>query len=332
MMIPTLAAPALGPVIGGFLITNVSWRWIFYINVPVGLTAFVIGFRKLREHREPTAGRFDLAGFVLSGGGLAAFVYALSEGPSKGWTSPVVVGSGVAGVAMLLAMTYVETHKREPMLMLSLLRDRMFRNANLVSAFSIASFFGLLFVLPQYLQTLRGLSAQESGLTTFPQAIGIACSSLVAGTLYKRIGPRRLIAGGLFLASIANFTFHWLTIDTNLWLIRGLMLARGLCMGFAFVPMQASSYATIAPADNGRAASIFSTQRQVAVSVSVAVLATILSTYGAFGVGGVVADAGRAPDGIHITCYVSAALALVGAGAALIIRDSDAAGTMAARA
>ena len=332
MMIPTLAAPALGPVIGGFLITNVSWRWIFYINVPVGLTAFVIGLRKLREHKEPTAGRFDLAGFVLSGGGLAAFVYALSEGPSKGWTSPVVVGSGAVGVAMLLAMIAVETHKREPMLMLSLLRDRMFRNANLVSAFSIASFFGLLFVLPQYLQTLRGLSAQESGLTTFPQAIGIACSSLVAGTLYKRIGPRRLIAGGLFLASIANFTFHWLTIDTNLWLIRGLMLARGLCMGFAFVPMQASSYATIAPADNGRAASIFSTQRQVAVSVSVAVLATILSTYGAFGVGGVVADAGRALDGIHITCYVSAALALVGAGAALIIRDSDAAGTMAARA
>ena len=331
MMIPTLAAPALGPVIGGFLITNVSWRWIFYINVPVGLTAFVIGFRKLREHKEPTAGRFDLAGLVLSGGGLAAFVYALSEGPSKGWTSAVVVGSGVVGVVMLLAMVVVETHKREPMLMLSLLRDRMFRNANLVSAFSIASFFGLLFVLPQYLQTLRGLSAQESGLTTFPQAIGIACSSFVAGTLYKRIGPRRLIAGGLFLASIANFTFHWLTLGTDLWLIRGLMLTRGLCMGFAFVPMQAASYATIAPADNGRAASIFSTQRQVAVSVSVAVLATILSTYGAFGAGGVVANAGRALDGIHITFYVSAALALVGAGTALIIRDSDAAGTMAAR-
>jgi EmrB/QacA subfamily drug resistance transporter len=328
MMIPTMAAPALGPVIGGFLITNVSWRWIFYINVPVGLAAFIIGFRKLRESKEPTAGRFDVAGFILSGGGLAAFVYALSEGPSKGWTSTVVLGSGIIGVAMLTAMVIVETHRRQPMLMLSLLRDRMFRNANLVSVFSIASFFGLLFVLPQYLQTLRGLSAQQSGLTTFPQAIGIACSSLVAGRLYKRIGPRRLIAGGLLLASIVNFAFHWLTFDTNLWWIRGLMLVRGLCMGFAFVPMQAASYATIQRADNGRAASIFSTQRQVAVSVSVAALATILSTYGAFGQDGVVADAGRALDGIHITFFVSAALALIGAGVALIIHDSDAAGTM----
>ena len=328
MMVPTLTAPALGPVIGGFLITNVSWRWIFYINVPIGLAAFVLGFRRLRESREPTAGRFDLAGFVLSGGGLAAFVFALSEGPAKGWSSPTVLGSGALGVVMLAAMVYVETHKPQPMLTLSLLRNRLFRNANIVSAFSIASFLGLLFVLPQYLQTLRGLSAQESGLTTFPQAIGVGCSSFIAGSLYKRIGPRRLISSGLFLASIAIFAFHWITLDTNLWWIRGLMLLRGFCMGFAFVPMQAASYATIAPADNGRAASIFSTQRQVAVSIAVAVLATILASYITFGSTGRVIDPQRALDGFHVTFFVSAGLALVASIAALFIRDSDAAGTM----
>ena len=331
MMVPTLTAPALGPVIGGFLITNVSWRWIFYINVPIGLAAFVLGFRKLRESREPTAGRFDLAGFVLSGGGLAAFVFALSEGPSKGWTSPTVLGFGLVGVTMLAVMVFVETHKRQPMLMLSLLRNRLFRNANVVSAFSIASFLGLLYVLPQYLQTLRGLSAQASGLTTFPQAIGVGCSSFIAGSLYQRVGPRRLIAGGLFLASIAIVAFNWITLDTNLWWIRGLMLLRGFCMGFAFVPMQAASYATIAPADNGRAASIFSTQRQVAVSVAVAVLATILTSYLTFGRGGSVTDPQHALDGFHVTFLVSAALALAAAVAALFIRDSDAAGTMRAR-
>ena len=328
MMVPTLTAPALGPVIGGFLITNVSWRWIFYINVPIGLAAFTLGFRKLRESREPTAGRFDLVGFVLSGGGLASFVLALSEGPAKGWTSPTVLGTGAVGLSMLVVMVYVETHKRQPMLMLSLLRNRLFRQANIVSAFSIASFLGLLYVLPQYLQTLRGLTAQESGLTTFPQAIGVGCSSFIAGSLYKRVGPRRLIASGLFLASIAIFVFHWLTIDTDLWWIRGLMLVRGFCMGFAFVPMQAASYATIAPADNGRAASIFSTQRQVAVSVAVAILATILTSYITFGAAGTVTDPQRALDGFHVTFLVASGLAFAAAVAALFIRDSDAAGTM----
>ena len=331
MMIPTLAAPALGPVIGGFLITNAGWRWIFYVNVPIGVIAFVVGLKLLREHREPSAGPFDAAGFVLSGGGLAAFVYALSQGPRHGWTSGPVLLFGIVGVAMLIAMVQVETSKRHPMLMLGLLRDRMFRNANVVSAFSIASFLGLLFVLPSYLQSLRGLSAQASGLVTFPQAIGVGCSTFIAGSLYKRVGPRRLIFSGLFLASLSIFAFHWLTLTTSLWWIRGLMLTRGFCMGFAFVPMQASSYATIAPADNGRASSIFSTQRQVAVSITVAILGTILVNYIVVGPSGRVADPQRTLDGFHLTFLVAASLALAGSLAALMIRDTDAAATMAPR-
>ena len=331
MMIPTLVAPALGPVIGGFLITNAGWRWIFYVNLPVGATAFFVGMKLLREHREPTAGRFDAAGFVLSGGGLASFVFALSQGPRDGWTSTNVVVFGLLGIAMLTAMVVIETRILQPMLMLGLLRNRMFRNANIVSAFSIASFLGLLFVLPSYLQILRGLSAQSSGLVTFPQAIGVGCSTFIAGALYKRVGPRRLIFGGLFLASLTIFAFHWLTVSTNLWWIRGLMLTRGFCMGFAFVPMQASSYSSIAPADNGRASSIFSTQRQVAISIAVAILGTILAHHVTFGAGGKVADPQRALDGFRVTFFVTASLALVGALSALMIRDSDAAATMAPR-
>ena len=329
MMIPTLAAPALGPVIGGLLITNANWRWIFYVNVPVGALAFYVGLKLLREHREPSAGRFDVAGFVLSGGGLASFVYALSQGPRDGWASPHVLFFGVLGVVMLTAMIAVETRIAQPMLMLGLLRNRMFRNANIVSAFSIASFLGLLFVLPSYLQSLRGLSAQTSGLVTFPQAVGVGCSTFIAGSLYKRVGPRRLIFAGLFLASLTIFAFELLTLTTNLWWIRGLMLLRGFCMGFAFVPMQASSYATIAPADNGRASSIFSTQRQVAVSLAVAVLGTVLAHFVTFGAGGVMIDPDRALRGFHVAFLVAACLALLGSVAALFIRDSDAAATMA---
>jgi hypothetical protein len=122
-----------------------------------------------------------------------------------------------------------------------------------------------------------------------------------------------------------------LTITTSLWWIRGLMLTRGFCMGFAFVPMQASSYATIAPADNGRASSIFSTQRQVAVSITVAILGTILANYIVVGPNGHVADPQRTLDGFHVTFFVAASLALAGSLAALMIRDTDAAATMAPR-
>ncbi len=110
LIIPTVLAPALGPVIGGWLVTYHSWRWNFYLNVPVGIATFVIGAIGLREHKEPTAGRFDLAGFVLSGVSLAAVLFALSRGPSDGWTAPIVVIPLVGGILAFALLVYVETH------------------------------------------------------------------------------------------------------------------------------------------------------------------------------------------------------------------------------
>src|SRR5689334_19203401 len=110
LIVPTVIAPAIAPIIGGWLVTDVSWRWIFYINVPVGVFAFVFGILFLREHREGAAGRFDLPGFVLSGAGLALVLYALSEGPEKGWRSPIVMSTGIIGVVLFALLVYVWTH------------------------------------------------------------------------------------------------------------------------------------------------------------------------------------------------------------------------------
>jgi len=331
VMIPTLAAPAMGPVVGGFITKNFDWRWIFLVNVPIALLALWFGWRHLREHREPTAGKLDVGGLILSGTALATLVYALSEGPQAGWLSARVIGFGTVGLVTGALTIWHELRVTNPMLELRLLGNRMFRQCNLVSFFAIASFLGVTFVMPQYLQNLRHMDPLQSGLTTFPQAFGVMASSLVAGRVYARLGPRRLMTGGFLAAAISIMLYTQLELDTNLWLIRGLMLLRGLCMGFAFVPMQAASYATIPPAQNGRASSLFSTQRQVGVSFGVAVLASVLTAYGALSPQKAPGAIAHALTGVHWAFGIAVVFAFVAAAAALFIRDSDAKATMVAR-
>ena len=165
------------------------------------------------------------------------------------------------------------------MLALRLYGERMFRNANLVLTLTYGSFAGVLFVLPLFLQELRGLSAFQSGLTTFPQAIGVMVSSQLVGRLYHRVGPRRLIVGGMIAMAIVTAMLAFVGTGTDLWWIRLIMFGRGICMAFSFVPLQAATYANISSEDTGRASAIFSTQRQVAAALGVAILATVLVSH-----------------------------------------------------
>jgi MFS family permease len=193
----------------------------------------------------------------------------------------------------------------------------------------MAGFFGMIFLVPLYLQTVRGFTPLQAGQATFTQAIGIVVSSQISGRLYATVGPRRLIFGGLLAASIANASYVMLDETSGLWPVRVLFLVRGLCMGFAFVPMQAATYATIAPADNGRASSIFATMRQVSISVSVAVLATVLA--GFTPVGRPATNVARALRGFRVSYVVVAGMTFVAAILALRINDDDAAVSMKAR-
>ena len=332
IMIPTLFAPALGPVLGGLLTEYLDWRWIFYVNLPIALVAIWFGFTYLREHREPAAGRLDVAGFFLSAGALALLVYALEQGSMAGWGSPEIAITGAVGLTCAVLMVVVELRIPFPMVDLRLLKNRIFRQCNMVSLFSMAGFMGVTFVLPLYLQNIRGLKPLESGLTTFPQAFGVMASSFLAGRLYARIGPRRMMSTGLVLAAGTIALLTNIQPDTSLWYIRTIIFFRGLCMGFAFLPMQAASYSTIPPAQNGRAASLFSTQRQVSVSIGVAVLASILTAH--MRLDGPVAEGAvsRAMDGVHLALWVAVAFAVFSSVVALFIRDDDARHTMVRRA
>jgi EmrB/QacA subfamily drug resistance transporter len=321
LIIPTVLAPAIGPIVGGWLVTDISWRWIFYVNLPVGVVGFVLGLLYLREHKEGTAGPFDLGGFLLSGAGLALVLYALSEGPLRGWRSVVVLSTGILGIALFALLVVVESRVPYPMLALRLYKERMFRNANIVLTLVYGSFAGVLYILPLFLQELRGLSALQSGLTTFPQAIGVIVASQLVGRLYHRVGPRRLIFWGMLGMSAVTMFLAFQGLHTNLWWIRLIMFSRGICMAFAFVPLQAATYANITPEDTGRASAIYSTQRQVAAALGVGALLTVLLS-------GSKTASGPSLSAYNTTFFVGACLVVVAALTSLLIRDEDAASTM----
>ena len=333
LIIPTAIAPASGPIVGGFLVDWASWRWVFYINLPLGIATFIFGWIFLQEHREHGAGRFDLPGFLLSGAGLALILYGLSEGPNHGWTSPLVAGTLLAGALAFALLVIVELRIAEPMLQLRLIGERLFRTTMLTSTFSTGAFLGILFIMPLYLQEARGISAIQSGLTTFPEAVGVLSFGQLAGRLYPTVGPRRMMAASLTVMSVLLAALTMVDLDTSLWTIRVLMFMLGATMSFTFIPLQASAFARIAPSQTGRASAIYNTQRQMASALGVAVLATILSArFPAAGANlsqSALADAEMAA--FHAVFIAAAVIALIGAAMALLVNDDDAAQTMKAR-
>ncbi|OLB61100.1 MAG: MFS transporter [Ktedonobacter sp. 13_2_20CM_2_54_8] len=327
LIVPTVIAPAVGPVLGGLLVDLLSWRWVFFVNVPIGIAACIFSFFFLQEYRDRTAGHFDLAGFLLAGSGLALVMYALSEGPSYGWTSISILGSAVGGLLLLSVFAVVEVRVQEPMLDLHLFGNRLFRSANLVTLFSSAGFLGVLYAAPLYLQVGRGVSALTSGLTTFPEAIGVVVSTQIAAQLYPRIGPRRLMAGGLLGASVVMVLLSLMESDTSLWWMRLLIFLAGVGMGFSFLSAQTATFATISPRATGQASALANALRQIGSALGVAVVGSAL---------GIVGPTLETATGVvvpNLTAYHAAFLAAAVLEAiavvfAFTIHDRDAAATM----
>jgi EmrB/QacA subfamily drug resistance transporter len=327
LTVPTTMAPALGPVIGGFLVTDLSWRWVFFVNLPLGIAAVTFGALFLERMGTSDAGRFDRWGFVLGGAGLGLLMYGVSEGPLQSWSSASVVIPCLTGAALLAAFSIVEFRTTKPMVDLRLLSGRLFRSTNMVMFLAAAAFLGMLYLIPLYFQDARGMSALQSGLSTFPEAFGVMLGAQFASRLiYPRIGPRRHITGGLLGLGVFTLVLTQVTVTTNLWLIRGVPFVLGWMMAQVMVPNQAASFAMISPDSMGRASTFFNTMRQVGSATGVAVLSTVL-----IGIGSATASGGTAaPDmtAYHYAFLASAAFALAGVVFSLSIHDIDAAETI----
>jgi len=331
LTVPTTLAPALGPVLGGFLVTDLSWRWVFFVNLPLGIAAVTFGILCLEKSTPIDAGLFDVPGFLLGGAGLGFLMYGVSEGPLKSWSSPTVLTTCVAGAILLAALVVVELRSPRPMVDLRLLNGRLFRSTNCVMFLAAAAFLGMLYLIPLYFQDARGLSALQSGLSTFPEAFGVmAGAQLASRIIYPRVGPRRHITGGLVGLAVSMLVLTQISLTTNLWLIRFVMFVLGLMMAQVMVPNQAASFAMITPASTGRASTLFNTMRQVGSATGVAILSTVL-----IGIGSTEAAGGSTHANLsayHWAFATSALFALAAIGFSLSIHDSDAAETIVRRA
>ena len=274
---PTVLGPILGPVLGGLIVSNFSWRWIFYINVPVGIVTLVLASRFLKGDEERVSRSFDLGGFALLSPGLAALVYSLSEvGITGKFTSAPVVVSFILGVALTGGFVVHALRVRHPLLDLRLFRNRNFTIAN-ISIFVLgATLYGSMFILPLYYQIARGESPWQAGLLMAPQGIGAALMMRKSGAITDRLGPRRVVPPGILIMAAATIPFCFVTATTDQFLLAGTLFIRGLGLGLCMMPIMAAAYFDLSHSDVPSATTTLNIVRQIGGSLATALFAVIL--------------------------------------------------------
>lgn len=327
LVIPTALAPAVGPVIGGLFVTDVTWRWVFYVNVPFGLFALAFGALFLADQEHPAAGRFDVVGFLTSGLGLGLLMYGVSEGPSAGWTAAPIVACIAAGALLLAAMVVIELRATAPLLDLRVYADRLFRSASIVLTLTSVAFFGLLFLLSLFFQDGLHFSALKAGSAICPEAVGvIIASQIVSRRIYPAVGPRRIMAAGLLLIAGVAVVLSFAGTGTSVWLLRAILFVMGFGVAAVFLPSQAAGFATIGAERTSVASTVFNAQRMIGGATGVALLTAVIAALHP-----VRTVAGRATANLpafHHGLLVCAGVAVAAALAALTVSDADAAPTM----
>jgi MFS transporter, DHA2 family, multidrug resistance protein len=276
--IPIVAGPALGPTLGGYIITNWDWRLVFFINLPIGLLSVVLGALLLQPGAPRQHGRFDAWGFLLSSLGFGLTLYGLSQVGSHGWGSLEVQLLLGLGLTSLVAFIVCELLRSDPLLNVRLFGIPQFTSSNIVGWVSTVALFGAEFMLPLYLQNLRGLSAVDSGLILMPQGLSIAFAGPLAGRVVDRVGPRWIVMFGFVLMAVNTFQLSQITLATDFGTLRWLLVLRGLALGCTMQPTTLTALAAVPPELRTNATSLVTAMRSVWQSFGVALLSTVVQT------------------------------------------------------
>lgn len=275
--IALVVAPALGPILGGWLVDLQLWRAIFFVNVPIGILGVILGSRFLLDYKTGKRPLFDPLGLVTAVIGFGAVLYAASVAETNGWTGSITLLFLGIGFATLIAHAIIELKvAKEPMMNLRLFSNPVFLNASLVGYVATVALFGAEFLMPLYLQSFRGRTALEAGMILLGVAATSALATPLAGRLYDRIGPRMIMVIGFIVLCINTWQLALLQATTPIWYIVFLLALRGLAVGLtlqtSYVTALSSVHLDILP----RGSSLLNSTRFVVQAISVATLATIL--------------------------------------------------------
>ena len=306
-------AVALGPLVGGAVVSGLSWQWIFWINVPVGLVLIPLALRRLDETRGPSD-RLDLVGVGLVSAGLLGIVWGLVRGNGQGWTSPEIVIALAGGAIVLTGFVLWELRTASPMLPMRFFRNRTFAMTNLASLLMFFGMFGSIFLLAQFFQTVQGYSPFGSGLRILPWTAMPIFVAPIAGALSDRIGGRRIIATGLALQAVGLGWIAAVSTPTTPYaeLVAPFVIS-GVGMGLFFAPVANVVLSAVKPQEEGQASGANNAIRELGGVFGVAVLASIFAHYGGYGSGA------SFVDGLTPAIWVGAVVVGVGAVAALFI-------------
>lgn len=280
---------SVGPTLGGIITEHLTWRWIFYVNVPIGVIGFIASMRVLTERMRRGRGRFDPLGAVLLAIGLVALTMGLSFGQEWGWTSPLLLSTLVVGIIALLALVVVERRVSDPIIDLTLLRGRVFLSANASLILSFLALFAVSFMLPFYLEELRGFSTEQAGLLLTPLPLTIAVLAPFSGMLADRIGTRWLAAGGLAIACLGLVLISQLNAQSSVWDIIWRLVVTGAGQALFQSPNNSALLGAAPRGQQGSASGFLATGRVVGQSLSVALAGAIFAGLGGAAAGHVLA-------------------------------------------
>ena len=306
-------AVALGPLVGGAVVEGISWQWIFWLNVPIGLVLIPLAALRLKESYGANSA-LDLPGLVLASGGLLGIVWGLVRGNQVGWTSPEIVLALSAGAVVLGLFLLWETRAKAPMLPLQFFRNRTFSAANAASLLMFFGMFGSIFLLAQFFQTVQGYSPLAAGLRILPWTAMPILVAPLAGALSDRIGGRPLLVVGLALQAAGLAWIALVSTPTVSYseLVAPFVLS-GIGIGMYFAPVANVVLSSVRPEQEGQASGANNAIRELGGVFGVAVLASVFSHYGGYGTGTTFVD------GLTPAIYVGAAIVALGSLVALFV-------------
>jgi EmrB/QacA subfamily drug resistance transporter len=275
--VPAMLAPILGPTIGGLILDNMSWRWIFYVNVPIGVVAVIAALRILPTVKPQPAGSLDYRGLALMATGLPLLTYGLAEiGTKETFTTTTVVVPILLGLALIAAFVLHALRIDNPLLDLRLYRKPTFSSASIAMFCLGAALFGGMILLPLYWQGIRHEDVVDTGLLTAPQGLGMAVIMPLTGRLSDRLGGGPLALFGVILTTLATIPFGMIGAHTSIVYLSVAMFVRGIGIGFAFMPAMAAAFAALDRTELAHATPQMNVLQRVGGSIGTAVLAVIL--------------------------------------------------------